>query len=131
MASKFTPEIRGALIERFAGGATVEEAARAADLSTKTLKRWLTRGRREDGEFAEFTAAVENAREQARNRPDPMTPEEHRLVVSESARNGSVQAMKLYWEMICADRDEDAAEEAPTDPLEALDELAAKRAARV
>ncbi len=130
MASKFTPEIRGALIERFAAGVTVEEAARAADVSTKTLKRWLTRGRREEqGEFATFLTAVEEAREQARSRPDPMTPEEHRLAVSESARNGSVQAMKLYWEMICADRDE--AEEAPTDPLEALDELAAKRAARV
>src|SRR5688500_13267443 len=99
MAAKFTPENRGALIERFAVGCTVPDAASACDLSPVTVKRWISRGRREDsGAYAEFFAAVEKAREDARNRPDPMDADELARVVSHAARKGNTQAMKLRWE---------------------------------
>ena len=39
--------------------------------------------------------------------PEPMDEVELARVVSEAARKGSTQAMKLRWEMICADRDQD------------------------
>ena len=131
MATKFTPEARGALIERFAVGCTVADAANAAGLSEMTVKRWITRGRREKkGAHAEFFAAVEDAREQARNRPEPMDADELARVVSEAARKGNTQAMKLRDEQLL--RAERKAEEpaAPADPLAELDELAQVRARR-
>jgi transposase len=130
MASKFTPEMRGALIERFAVGCTVADAASAVGVSEMTVKRWLARGRREKGtEYSQFTDAVDRAREEVKNRPEPMDAEELARVVSTAARKGNTQAMKLRWEMIRADRDEDQDQE-PADPIDELDELAARREQR-
>ena len=71
-ASKFTPEVRGALLERTAAGVSLPDACRALDLRLATVKAWLTRGRREGtGDYAEFAAAVDEAREAARRRPEP------------------------------------------------------------
>lgn len=107
--SKFTPETHGALIERTAAGVSLPDACRALDLRLSTVKGWITRGRREaDGDHAEFVAALDAAREEARDRPGPMTREELRLEVSRAARNGSVQAMKLMDEMLRADKGPDA-----------------------
>lgn len=129
MASKFTPEVRGAVLERFAAGCTIYDTAHAVGVAEKTLKGWLTRGRREEsGDYADFARRADEVRAEAKNRPEPMTEEEHRLVVSESARKGNTQAMKLYWEMLLDDRSAD--EEEPADPLDELDELAERRAAR-
>lgn len=128
-ASKFTAEMRADLLERFAAGVSVREAALSAGVNEKTLKSWLTKGRRQpNGPFAEFTAAVEKARESSRFDAKPMDEAELIVVVSEAARRGNTQAMKLRWEML--GRDKVAEEEPAADPLEALDELAAKRVSR-
>jgi len=130
-ASRFTPETRGALIERFAAGLTVEDTARAVGVNTTTLKRWLGRGRKESGtDYAEFAVAVDEARKKAAERPEPMDREELARVVSQAARRGNVQAMKLRDEMLLRDEqpDEDAEPEKPG--LGSLDELAARRADR-
>lgn len=104
MRTKFTPENRGALIERTAAGVSLPDACRAADLRLTTVKGWITRGRREtDGPYAEFVAAIEQARQEAHDRPGPMTRDELRLEVSRAARNGSVQAMKLMDEILRGD----------------------------
>ncbi|MDQ3647479.1 MAG: hypothetical protein M3433_02640 [Actinomycetota bacterium] len=124
-ASAFTPEVRGALIERTAAGVSMRDACRVLELREKTVAGWLARGRREDsGPYADFVRAIEAAREDARSRPEPMTVEEHRLAVSEAARQGSVQALKLYWEML---RARDTEEPAVPGPVSKIDELAAKR----
>lgn len=104
------------------------EAAEAAEVRLGTAQGWRARGKREaEGPYAEFTAAVERAL--VRETVEAMSPEEHRQKVSEVARRGNVQALKLYWEMIRADQ-EPAESEAPADPLDDLDELVARRAAR-
>jgi transposase len=102
-ASKFTPEVRGALIERTGLGLSLADACRSVGVREATVKGWLTRGRREgSGDYAEFVAAIERAREAARERPDPMDADELARVVSEMARKGSVQAAKLRWDMLTA-----------------------------
>lgn len=107
-ASKFTPEARGALLERFAAGVSLRDACRALELRERTVKGWLTRGRRESsGDYADFATAVDEARQAARDRPEPMTADELQRVVSETARKGSVQAQKLYWEMLRAGHEGD------------------------
>ena len=126
---KFGPEACAAIIARLEVGLSFAEAAEGAGIKLGTAQGWRARGKREDsGPYAEFTAAVEEAlhREPA---PEAMTPEEHRLKVSEVARKGNVQALKLYWEMI---RTEQGTEEVEpeADLLDELDELAERRAAR-
>lgn len=129
-AKKFTPAMRGALVERFAAGCTITDAASAAGVRENTLKSWLQKGRAEsEGDYAEFAQSVEVARKEARERPEPMTEAEHRLIVSEAARRGNTQAMKLYWEILQADHEPEELEE-PADPLSELDELAEVRARR-
>lgn len=104
-ASKFTPEVRGGLLERFAAGVSVEDAARSLDLRPKTVKDWLTRGRREEaGDYADFAAEVDRVRAEAAERPEPMDADELARVVSAAARKGSVAAMKLRWEQLRADQ---------------------------
>lgn len=129
-ASKFTPENRGALIERFAAGCSLPDAASACGLNETTVKKWLTRGRREDaGSYAEFAAAADQTRAEARARPEPMDKDELALVVSEAARLGNTQAMKLRWEMLRT-AEEPGDQGAAVDPLAALDELAERRSVR-
>lgn len=99
-ASKFTPEARGAILERVAAGVSLADASRAANLREKTVKQWITRGRREtSGEYSEFVDAVEQARSEAKGRPGPLTPEEFELRLSQAVRAGSVQAMKLWADL--------------------------------
>lgn len=126
--SLFTPEIRGALLERFAAGCSLPDAGHDVGVSEKTLKHWLTRGRKDgSGEYAEFAAAVDAARADVAARPAPMDEAELAHVVSAAARKGNTQAMKLRWEMLRSVVQEDVAE---ADPLAALDELASRRAVR-
>ena|GEM_PF-6772797 len=76
-ASKFTPEVRGGLIERTAAGVSLRDASRAVGVREATVKSWITRGRGEDeGDYAEFVAAVDTVRTEARDRPGPLTREE-------------------------------------------------------
>jgi hypothetical protein len=125
-ATKFTSEVRGALIERTAAGVSLADACRAVGVREATVKGWLTRGRRESqGEYVDFARAIERAREAAEERPEPMDAEELDRVVSEMARKGSVQAAKLRWEMLQSSSAEP--EESADDPLAEVDELARRR----
>lgn len=130
VATKFTPENRAEILERTALGLTQADIARELDIRLPTLKKWIARGRREDtGAYADFSRAYEAAREEAKARPEPMDEAELLIVVSEAARRGSVQAMKLRWEMICADREDEADAEPLEDSFAPIDELAERRAA--
>lgn len=127
-ASKFTPEVRGGLIERAAAGVSLADSARAVGVREKTVKDWLTRGRKDDdGPYADFAQAIYDAREAAQSRPQPMDADELAQVVSGMARKGSVQAAKLRWEML---RSLEAGQEEDK-PVDELDELKAARAKRV
>lgn len=105
------------------------EAAEAAGVRLGTAQGWRARGKREaEGPYADFTAAVEGALK--RETVEAMSPEEHRQKVSEVARRGNVQALKLYWEMIRADSDSKSSErERPAEPFGEFDELAGRRGA--
>lgn len=115
-------------------GVSLADACRDLEVSEKTVRGWLTRGRSEaDGAYHDFAVAVDEAREVARAQVPPMDEDELRSVVARSARKGSVQAMKLYWEMIRApnrDADADAKKGDPFEALDAGDELAQIRARR-
>lgn len=126
MASKFTVAMRGALLERFAAGLTLADAARDVGISEKTVKSWLTRGRREEsGLYAEFARACDDARRGAVERSPEMSVVEFRQQLERSVRRGSVQAMKLWSDLFLRPS---AEPEAPADPLAEFDELADRRA---
>jgi hypothetical protein len=128
-ATLFTPETKAAIVARLEVGFNFVEAAEGAGIKKGTARGWLARGRREsEGEYADFAEAVERAR--AGQKIEAMTTEEHRQKVSEVARRGNVQALKLYWEMILADRKSPDETEETSDPLTEIDELAKRRAGR-
>ncbi len=118
----------GPVLAAVEAGCSLRDAAREAGVAPRTVKRWLARGRREQaGAHQEFTEAVEKvwaARELPASDDPPMGDGELRVAVSEAARAGSVPAMKLYWEMLLADR------ERRPNPLAEFDELARRRARR-
>lgn len=127
-ASKFTPEVRGGIIERVAAGISLADASREVNVRLGTVKGWLKRGRSEaETDYAEFAQRVEQARQGAAERPQPMDADELAAVVSQMARKGSVQAAKLRWEMLRAL--EEAPEPAETDEFDELRTRRAKRAA--
>jgi hypothetical protein len=133
MTSKFTAETRGALLDLMADGLTLKDACREVEIREKTVKDWLTRGRKEsEGDYAEFAVAVDATREDAADFEAPMDEAELKLAVSRAAKKGSVAAQKLLWEMLRAATDDDDEDE-DADPFEALDaedEVAKKRAAK-
>lgn len=96
MTTRFTPETRATVLQALDAGLTLRESARRAGLPEQTLKNWLTKGRQEaDTEHADFTAAVDEARDRAARAP--MTDREFRGCLNAAVRAGSVQAMKLWW----------------------------------
>jgi len=119
-------EVGGTVVGAVAAGVSLADAARRAGISERTLYNWLKRGEHEpDSTYGMFAAAVAAARDHSTQAP-PMTDDALRVAVSRAARAGSIQAMRLYWEMLHADTGD---EEAPDDPLLALDELARWRRA--
>jgi hypothetical protein len=127
-ASRFTPEVRGALVERAAAGVSLRDSCRAIGLREGTAKGWVTRGRREGtGDYAEFAAALEQARDAARSRPEPMDEAELAREVSQMVRAGSVAAAKLRWEMLRSTPGE--VKNSDDDALAEVDELARLRRA--
>lgn len=128
-ASKFTPEIRADVLERIAAGAGIRDAADAVGIREATVRVWLTKGNAGNPRYVEFAKQVAKARETARNRPEPMDAEEYREHLDRAVRAGSVQAMKLWWEVNGTPHPEDPAAAAP-DPMQGLDELAERRANR-
>lgn len=128
-AKKFSPDTCQTIAELLFDGLSLRDAAREAQVSEKTVKNWLARGRREgDGPYADFAAAVELARAEAGDREQPMTVEELELAVSKAAKKGSVQAQKLLWEMLRAKKNN--TDQGSDDPFAELDEFSAARAAK-
>lgn len=130
--TSFHPDTCRAVTARIAAGATIAEAAATVDLKPRTVQNWISRGRKEEsGPYSDFADDVARARHEAKTRPDPMTYDELKAIVSETAAKGSVAAQKLYWEMILDERNGNEAEEpeAEAAPLGGPDELALRRAA--
>lgn len=99
MKSKLTPEVRERILARLELGAAFADAALAAGVRPETARSWLTRGRKQaSGIYADFAAAVEQARRSAQSRPAPMDAGEFRTHLEAAVRAGSVQAMKLWVE---------------------------------
>jgi hypothetical protein len=109
-------------------GMSFADAALAEGVKVPTAKTWLARGRREgSGDYFEFAQAIDRARVEARTLPEPMGCDELLRVMSNFARNGSVQAGKLVWEILTTG--EQPAEDEPANPLAEIDELARRRRA--
>lgn len=133
MATKrFTPEITEGLLDLLRDGLTLADASREVEVAEKTVKNWITRGRKEEeGEYADFAAAVDKARQEHAEREQPLTEEELMLVASRAAKKGSVAAMKLVYEMLRASKGDGGGEsEGEFDDLEPDDELARRREAK-
>lgn len=104
------------LVEAFAAGCSTRDAACAAGVGERTVKRWLTDGRRDPaGRYGAFAAAVAGARARAVEPGPPLDAHELAVLVSEQARKGNTAAMRLRWQMLQAER-EAAAPEAPAEP---------------
>ena len=55
-----------------AAGVSIAEASRATGLREKTVKDWLTKGRRKDGtDYADFAERIDQARSETVDRPEP------------------------------------------------------------
>lgn len=80
--------------------------------------------------YAAFAAAVDAVLAAGVHKTAVMTPEEHRALVAERCRNGSVEAMRLYWRMLVADLTRTSQQPAVKDPLAELDELSQRRRGR-
>lgn len=122
-ATKFTPEMRSALLDRIERGASIPDAAAAEALHESTLKGWLARGREEsEGDYAEFAEGIEAARSAYREQLErPMDREELEREVWKAVRAGSVAAMKLAWEILKARKAEDPGKAGGDDPFAQLD----------
>jgi transposase-like protein len=109
------------VLEALLAGASIEDAARTAGCSARTLKRWLAAGRSEpDGPYAAFVEAVDSRRKLV---PDAGVPDRQETLqlLSTAARRGSVPAMRELM------RYHERAASEPTGPLHYLDELAGRR----
>jgi hypothetical protein len=127
-ATKFTPENRAVILSHLRTGGSLAGACRDIGVRLKTAEGWLTRGRREDdGDYAEFAASVEEAR-LAHERAG-MNADEFDGHLAKAVRAGSVQAMKLWWEIHGKEEPPDDGDQAsPFDALDQEDELAKARA---
>ena len=124
-----TPTTRAVLVRAIATGITIETACEiAASIGQHSTAGYAATRPVE----REFQRAVEKARVEAEAaRPEPLTEDEHRSLVAEACRRNSVQAMKLAWVMILADRQSENEEtEAADNPLAKFDQLAEARARR-
>jgi transposase-like protein len=122
-------QVSPGIVAAVKAGASLSDAAREHDVAERTVKGWLTKGRKDSGSrYANFAFVIDLIRE-LRDEPQPDEPvddAEVQLHLSRAIRNGSVQAMKV-WTDTYRKRDGDDGEK-PADPLAGLDELAARRA---
>ena len=98
-------EVRGLLVASVAAGLSLPEACVQAGMSEATVRTWLRKGRGGEERYTAFAREIAEARNVATSQPEPMTEGELLEAVSAAAKKGSVQAMKLYWEMLRADED--------------------------
>lgn len=115
------------VLEALRAGASTADAARHNEVSSRTVKRWLQRGRENPGgPYGEFAADVDELRDAREVSGEPMSEDELRATISRACRAGSVQAMRVYWEILQADKQR----KRPHNSLAQLDELGARRAGR-
>lgn len=124
------------VLEAIVAGASTAEAARKHGVGVRTVERWIARGREEpDSIYAPFAVAVDACRA-ARALPAAdvlaaMDEAELALIVSEKARAGNVQAMRLRWEQLRAEPIADPVPMTEEEKILAeMDELAARRRRR-
>lgn len=98
--ARFTPEKRARLLGMIEGGATMEAACAACDVTPLTVRRWHALGRAgRSPEHAAFAASLDAARESAVAGDDgPMTTAELVGLLERQARRGSVRALELLIE---------------------------------
>ena len=115
MADRFT-EASPVILEAIQAGATIDEAARGADVPVASLRRWLRDGRKGRDTYAAFAAAVDGARKDRREAEraleGPLSAEEADLLVAKAARKGSVPALRLWFEQCAAGESKHRADEA-------------------
>jgi transposase-like protein len=116
------------VLEALVAGVSVADAARQHRIASRTIDRWLARGREDpESKYGPFAAAVDKARAERELPPPgqrPADPAELRLLISKAARIGNVQAMRLLWEVHRAENGDDRHQG------DILDELEAKRRSR-
>src|SRR6185503_16840503 len=100
-------EVGEAVGDDLVAGLTEAEAAQKSGVAPRTIRHWLTRGRRErHGRYVAWAQRVDQARAERVLPPEaeqPLDREELLLVVSRSARRGNVQAMRLMADLLAAD----------------------------
>lgn len=109
-------------------GASRVDAAREAGIASRTIDRWVARGRRDpDSTYGPFAAEVDRLREarQVPSSDEPVDDAEVQLHLSRAIRNGSVSAMKVWIDTYR--RKQVGAGKKSADPLAELDELAERR----
>jgi transposase-like protein len=121
-----SPEIIGCL----RAGASIADAARKVGAKERTVKQWLTNGRRDPkskyGIFAETADAIRAERDEPLPDDQRLSRDDVMRHLEEAIMAGSVQAAKAWLDN---DRSgEGDGGEKPADPLAGLDELAARRA---
>jgi hypothetical protein len=105
-------DIAPRVLEAVRGGATVDEAAKLAEIPVKTVHSWATRGRKDaEGRYGAFARDLDATRA-ARRLPTSadrgaLTREEWEACVAQAVRAGNVQAMKLWADTHGAEGDGD------------------------
>lgn len=121
-------ERSGAVLGSLLAGASAADAARQHGVSSRTVERWVQKGRLDSaGRYGAFAAAVDARRAlEPEEDFEPVTADELALLVSKAARAGSVPAMRLRHQMLAeaADGRPYAADAA----MREVDELARRRA---
>jgi transposase-like protein len=125
-ASDTFEQCSAAVLAAIRAGASIDDAARHAGCSGRTVKRWLAQGRAAPAlaPYGRFAASVDAARaEQGLPEEEVMDLDELKVTATRAARKGSVPAMRLIANLIGAGPD-------PNRP-DVLDALRARRRERV
>lgn len=125
MQSRFNRETTDAILRALSAGSSLADAAEQAGMPAQTVRNWLVQGRAEMGSdtpHARFAAAVDAAREAAREAE--LTEPEFRERLDSAVRGGSIQALRLWWQIHAGDRGDDR-------PPDRIDALKAQREARL
>jgi len=127
-AMRFDDRIAGLLVSAVRAGATFDEACRRAGVNVHTGRTWLRNGRRDPaGRYGRLAREVDGHRQTRRDAEraadGPLALEEAELLLATAARQGSVSALRLWF-------DRNAQAPAGSVSLDELDELAAARQRR-
>jgi hypothetical protein len=97
--SRFTAANAAYIAEQVRKGRSLAEVCEELDLRLKTVEGWLTRGRKEIEAlpYANFAAAVDQARIAAAQ--DALGRDDFETELAKAVRKGSVQALKLWWQV--------------------------------